>query len=135
MPFVLTTPQHVGDLNSGINVDQLEIVAISLNLQPSYIGAGGTAVLSIVLQHLASGWQVTFTYRDASALAFWGAIDPAVAGGLIGAIWNKLVADAKLPPGTANPAVPQLAAAQAAVATLAASQAQQKVTSPVTPSS
>jgi hypothetical protein len=127
MPFQLATPAHVGDLNSGITVGNLEIAAISLNLQRAHVSKG-RAILSIVLEDPTSGWTTTVTYQDETALAFWAQLGAPVSGALIDAIWAKLQADGKLPVGTADPQIPQLAAAQTAAAAIAA-----KVAAPASP--
>ncbi len=98
MIYTLTNPASVGDLENPITIDKLELACVSLNFEPER-SSKGMAVLSIVLVHRASGYKHTVVYQDASALAFWTALD--TAGSVVTkAVFAKLAADAKLPPGT-----------------------------------
>jgi hypothetical protein len=98
MIYTLNTPITVGDLTSPITVDKLELASISINFEPIY-GDKGMAYLSIVLVHRASGYKVNLVYGDATALAFWNALN--TAGSVVTkAVFAKLTADGKLPAGT-----------------------------------
>jgi hypothetical protein len=122
MAITLGTPIRVGGLDNGIVVDQLEIVAISINLMPGHL-KDGNGVLSVVLEHPPSGWQTTVKYIDSSVLEFWGAIDQNVLTTLIQAVWDKLQADKRIPNGTVDAQVPASAAAAQALATASAAKA------------
>lgn len=98
MIYTLTTPITVGDLTSPITVDKLELSGVSLNFEPERT-ANGTAILSIVLVHRASGYKVNVVYNDATALAFWSALNTATSV-VTKAVFAKLTADGKLPTGT-----------------------------------
>lgn len=120
MSLRVDVPIRVGGLSNGIMVDELEIDAFAINL--------GSRALSVVLVHPASGWKISFVYRDDdSVLAFWGELCAATgqscAESLTARIWAKLQADGKLPAGSVDAVVPaaavgaqQLAKAQAAAA-------------------
>jgi hypothetical protein len=97
MIYTLTSPITVGDLTNPIIVDKLELSAVSLNFEPERT-ATGTAVLSIVLVHRASGYKVSIVYSDATALAFWNALNTA-SSVVTKAVFTKLNADGKLPAG------------------------------------
>ncbi len=93
--YELTTPITVGDINSSRVVVSLQLTAISINFDPAYVSAG-TAVLSICLVDPVSGYPVNVVYQDASALQMAQAIEAQIGSEL----FAKLIADAKLPPGT-----------------------------------
>lgn len=95
MEYALTNPITVGDLQHQITVDKLELASISLNFEPFYAD-GGTAILSVVLVHRASGYRVNVVYQDASALAFWQQHSATLESD----VFSKLIADGKLPAGT-----------------------------------
>lgn len=98
MIYTLTNPITVGDLTNPLLVDKLELSAISLNFEPERT-ITGTAILSIVMVHRASGYKVNIVYSDATALAFWTALN--TANSLVTkAVFAKLTADGKLPAGT-----------------------------------
>ena len=90
--ITLSEPIEMGDLANRITVQHLEIVAIAINLQAIHV-AQGNAALSLILEDPDTGWKTTITYRDASALAFWGALDESVTLALLQAVWDKLAAD------------------------------------------
>lgn len=118
MPFQLDKPISVGDLVNQISVSRLEVAAISINLQKGHV-AQGNGVISIVLEDPDSGWQQTFTYRDASVLEFIGGLKGELTA-LLAPIWQKLQDDGKLPAGSVEVKVPQESAIDAAVAAKAA---------------
>jgi hypothetical protein len=95
MEFALATPLTIGDLQHQITIDKLEIASVSLNFEPMYSDKG-VAVLSVVLVHRPSGHKVNIVYEDASALTFWQTHE----AGLATAIFEKLIADGKLPAGS-----------------------------------
>jgi hypothetical protein len=98
MVYTLTNPITVGDLTNPIAVDKLELASVSLNFEPVYSDKGA-AILSIVLVHRASGYKVNVVYNDATAMAFWTALN--TAGSVVTkSVFAKLTADGKLPAGT-----------------------------------
>ena len=99
MIYTLATPVTVGDINNQTVIDQLELASMSLNFEPVYSDKG-TAFLSIVLVHRASGHKINVVYSDASALDFWTKLN---AGGAVeSSVFAKLRADGKLPVGTVS---------------------------------
>jgi hypothetical protein len=97
MIYTLATPITVGDLTNPIMVDKLELASISLNFEPVYSDKG-TAILSVVLVHRASGYKVNVVYNDATALTFWTTLDTANSV-VTQAVFSKLTTDGKLPAG------------------------------------
>lgn len=103
--FTLTTPVTVGDLSNPRIVTALAITSIWFTTTPD-LAPGGTGELDITLTETTNGWQETITYRDASVLAFFGQPAPTLPSGatyedvMAGAVFSKLIADGKLPPGT-----------------------------------
>jgi hypothetical protein len=96
--YTLTNPITVGDLTNPITVDKLELASVSLNFEPIYADKG-TAILSIVLVHRASGYNVNVVYSDATALSFWSTLN--TANSLVTkSVFAKMTADNKLPAGT-----------------------------------
>lgn len=75
----LKTPMHVGDLNSGITVDKLDLVSIAINFQPvvddTVNGAGkgrfwkDRVIVSCMLRHHDSDWIHTVTLSEHTAKA------------------------------------------------------------------
>lgn len=98
MVYKLTPPMHVGDLVGGITVDQLQLVSVSINFDTVY-ASKGNAILSVILLHPSSGWKHNIVYQDASALTFWNSTMDANSA-CSNAIFQKLIADGKLPAGT-----------------------------------
>ena len=96
--YRFNNPVQVGDLSQSVNVDELRLASISLNFENFYAKTG-TAILSVVLEHAASGQKLNVVYNDAAALAFWQNLDTATSKITTG-ILNKLQGDGKLPPGT-----------------------------------
>lgn len=95
MIYKLATPVHVGDLNSPLQVDALEISALSFNLD---IEHKDHAILSVVLIHRSSGWKHTVTYQDAAARKFWDDLNGGNAVNSV--VFAKLMTDKKLPEGS-----------------------------------
>ena len=100
-PKVIATSSF-GDPETNLNVDELRVVALSFNRQKGYETTQGTAILSVTVEHPASGWVHTVIYQDAQALAYIKAINSAnfSAIPLDQRLLEKLVADGKLPSGT-----------------------------------
>lgn len=96
--YRFTNPVRVGDLEQSVDVDELRLASISLNFENFY-AKNGTAILSVVLEHAASGQKLNVVYNDAAALAFWQNLETAT-GKISMAIFTKLQAGGKLPPGT-----------------------------------
>lgn len=92
--FTLTNPVRVGDLETGIIIDRINLVAISFNFQ------GSNAIMSFVFEH-ASGWTYTITLRDAEGIAGLAALRGTYPN-LERDMLNYLIAQGKLPPGTAS---------------------------------
>jgi hypothetical protein len=90
-------PVRVGDLSQSIEVQELQLASVSVNFQNHY-AKNGTAILSVVLEDLASGHKLNVVYNDADALALWQELDT-IDGRITLVILNKLQADGKLPPG------------------------------------
>jgi hypothetical protein len=97
MEYTLTTPVTVGDLSNPITVDKLEVASISMNFEPFYSDKG-TAILSVVLVHRASGYKMNIVYQDASALEFWQSHSATLEAD----VFSMLMADGKLPAGTVS---------------------------------
>lgn len=91
-------PIHIGDLSGGLDIDQLRVATFSFNMQKSYSDQS-KAVLSIGLEHPASGYCYTVTYLDAQALTYARAINTAnfSVTPFDAQLLQKLVADGKLP--------------------------------------
>ena len=85
----------VGDLNKSITVSSLKLTSISLNYQDVY-SKNGTAILSICLVDPVSNYPVNVVYQDASALSMAQTIEAQIGAEL----FQKLIADGKLPAGT-----------------------------------
>lgn len=98
--ITFTTPRNVGDLDNQITIDRLKVVAISFNRQASH-EAAGTVVLSILLEHPASGWTHNVVYVGADALVQARLINTGnfTTKSLHTRILEKLLADGKLPAG------------------------------------
>ena len=104
--FTLTPAVTVGSLSSQVTVSSLEITAVSWSSTPELapLGAGD---LEITLTDPVSRFQETIGYQDASVNAFVAAgVNPSAGeslGDLVAAaIFAKLIADGKLPPGTVS---------------------------------
>jgi len=104
--FTLTTPATVGSMTSPITVASLQLTTLSYSSTPA-LAQIGTGTLSITLTDPVSGWQETINYQDNSVLTLWSEAQTPAAGTELGdimatAIFAKLIADGKLPPGTLN---------------------------------
>ena len=99
--ITFTTRPTIGDLENQITIDRLRVVAISFNRQASHV-ADNTVVLSILLEHPASGWTHNVVYEGAAALAEARLINTGNFTGksLHTRILEKLLADGKIPAGT-----------------------------------
>lgn len=92
LTYTLATPVTVGDFLNPVVVDKLQLYSISLT------AGDAKPTLSVVLIHVASGYQINLVYTDATVMTFWNAINAGNA--LTRAAFQKLVADGKLPAGT-----------------------------------
>lgn len=93
--YTLTTPITVGDFSNSITIKSLKLTSISLNFEDAY-SKQGTAILSICLVDPDTGYPVNVVYQDPSALTTAQTIE-----GQIGEeLFQKMIADSKLPPGT-----------------------------------
>lgn len=90
--YTLATPVSVGDFHNPVLVDKLQLYSLSLT------AGDAKPTLSIVLIHVASGYQINVVYTDATVMAFWNSINAGNA--LTQAAFQKLVTDGKLPTGT-----------------------------------
>lgn len=95
--FTLTTPLLVGDLVNRVTVNSLQITSLWYSSTPD-LAPSGTGELEITLTDPISGWQTKVSYQDASVLSMWQMIGDNVAQ----ALFAKLIADGKLPPGTVS---------------------------------
>lgn len=93
--FTLTTPVRVGDLNTGITIGQLTLVAFSMNFQADI------PTVSITLRDTASGWLHSVMLTDAEAFAGLAAIRAAFPT-LETAILTYFANQGKLPAGTVS---------------------------------
>jgi hypothetical protein len=96
MIFKFKEPVSVGDLQSRIEVGELELCSLSLNFEPER-SENGTAILSVVLVHRDSSHKTNSVYKDESALEFWNSLN--ASGQIEKAVFAKLTADNKLPDG------------------------------------
>lgn len=94
MKYKLRVPVTIGDLLNPITIDEFEFHSISLTFDPE------RPVLSMVLEHKASGWKHAVTYVDSSAAEFWARTMEAPIDAIVKAAIEKLVADNKLPAGS-----------------------------------
>jgi hypothetical protein len=93
--YTLNPPIQVGDLTKAITVSSLKLVSVAINYEDAYT-KNGKAVLSICLADPISGYPLNVVYEDASALDMARTIE-----GQVGAeLFQKLIADGKLPAGT-----------------------------------
>ncbi len=104
--YTLSTPTTVGGIGSQITVSSFQLTSISYSSTPE-LAPISTGTLTITLTDPSSGYQETINYQDASVLVLWSqALSPAAntqLGDIIaGAVFAKLVADGKLPPGSLN---------------------------------
>lgn len=105
--FTLTTPFTTGGLSNSITVTSLQITDVWFASIPQ-LAPIGTGELEITLTDPVSGWQEQITYQDASVLAFFASPATAPPSGatysdvISIALFSKLIADGKLPPGTVS---------------------------------
>jgi hypothetical protein len=103
--FTLTTPVNVGTLTAPVVVSALQVTGVWFSTTPQ-LAPIGAAELEITLTDPVSGWQQTVTYNDDSVPAFFALPAPVPPTGatyqsvMAAAVFGKLVADGKLPPGT-----------------------------------
>ena len=103
--FALTTPVNVGTLTAPVVVSSLQVTGVWFSTTPE-LAPLGAAELEITLTAPASGWQETITYQDSSVVDFFATPAPVPPAGatyediMAGAVFQKLMADGKLPPGT-----------------------------------
>jgi hypothetical protein len=103
--FTLTTPANVGTLGSPVVVSALAVTSVFFTSTPA-MAPLGTGQLNVTLTETTSGWQETIRYQDATVIAFFGQAAPTPAAGatyqdvMSAAVFSKLIADGKLPPGT-----------------------------------
>ena len=93
--YTLATPFSGGSLSNPVTVSSLQLTTVNFSSTPA-LAPMGTGTLTVVLTDLVTGFQETFSYCDASVLTLWGAMGDAVAT----AVFDKLIADQKLPAGT-----------------------------------
>jgi hypothetical protein len=102
--YTLTTPLTVGTLSSSQTITSLQLTTIAYTSTPA-LALIGTGVLQLILTDPTSGAQETINYQDASVLAFWAKTVSTTATEELGdiissAVFEKLIADGKLPAGT-----------------------------------
>lgn len=103
--FTLATPATVGDLSNPRTVTALKITSIWFTSTPD-LAPTGTGELDITLTETSNGWQETIAYKDASVISFFAQAAPAPPSGgtvedvMCGLLFDKLIADGKLPAGT-----------------------------------
>src|SRR6266404_1211523 len=94
MKYTLATPVNVGGFDNPLQIDSFEVHSISLTFDPQ------SPVLSVVLEHKASGWKHNVVYRDSTAVEFWARTMEQQLDAVCRALVEKLAADARLPAGT-----------------------------------
>lgn len=97
MIYTLNTPVMVGDLANPITIDAVELASVSFNFEPAYSDAG-TAIVSVVLVHRASGYKYNVVFNDAASLTQWANFD-GVNNAITKAIFNRLKIAGKIPAG------------------------------------
>ena len=93
MKYTLATPVNVGGFDNPVQIDSFEVHSVSLTFDPQL------PVLSVVLEHKASGWKHNLVYRDSSAAEFWARTMEQQLDAVCRALVEKLAGDGKLPPG------------------------------------
>lgn len=101
---MLTTPVTIGALASPLTVSSLQVTDVAIATKPS-LAQIGTGTLAVTLTDPNSGAQETIIYQDATVLTLWASTATVPAGQSLGdtiasAVFNKLIADGKLPAGT-----------------------------------
>lgn len=102
--FTLATPISVGTMSSPVTVTSFEVTVVSYSSTPA-LAPSGTGELDITLTDPNTGWQESFSYQDSSVLTFWSTLSTLAAQSAVGdimaqAVFQKLIADGKLPAGT-----------------------------------
>jgi hypothetical protein len=103
--FNLDAPQNVGSLTDPVVVSALVICGGAFTSTPA-LAPLGCAEISITLMDPVSGWQYPIKYADPSILTLWTQPAPPAPDGtplgdiLATVVFNKLIADGKLPAGT-----------------------------------
>lgn len=98
--YKFTNPLATGSSDfskPGASISGVQMVHLSLNFAKPFI-ANGIAVLAVTLRDPQTGYPLDITYNDATALAFWNALNANSA--VERAIFPRLIADQKLPTGT-----------------------------------
>jgi argininosuccinate synthase len=93
--YIFETPVKIGDPFNPITITQMQLASIAINFENHYAGQG-KAILSIVLEDLVSGYKQNIVYESPDAMQFWLAQEAS----LEQAVFDKLIADQKLPQGT-----------------------------------
>lgn len=117
--YTFTTPLTMGGMTAPLTVESLQMTGFSCG---SFPGSPTVGALSITLTDPGSGFQTVVLYQDSTVPAFWQAAAVAPATGdtledtITKAIFAKLVADAKVPPGVLSTFVPPAPAPEPASA-------------------
>jgi hypothetical protein len=93
--FTLAAPVNVGGLTDPLSVSSLVITGIKYSSTPA-LAQLGTSTLEVTLTDPATGWQSVIAYQDATASDVWATVGTDFAT----AVFNKLLADGKIPAGT-----------------------------------
>lgn len=105
LTFVLTTPANAGSIIKPVTVSSLAVTGAVLNTTPP-LAQIGTAQLEVTLTDTVSGWQETISYMDSSVPTFFAQAAPTPPSGtslqdiMSELLFNKMIADGKLPAGT-----------------------------------
>jgi hypothetical protein len=105
--YTFTTPLQIATgLSTSLTIKSVQVTAMNYNQTPN-LAQLGTGLLDITLTDPDTGWQETISYRDASVLTFWQSAVTPVQGDTFEdlaaiALFDKLVADNKLPAGTVS---------------------------------
>jgi len=101
--YTFTNPLTMGGMSAPLTVKSLQITGFACGAFP---GAAKVAALSITLTDPGSGFQTVVLYQDSTVPAFWNAITSTPDSGdtlqdtITKAIFAKLMADGRVPPGT-----------------------------------
>jgi hypothetical protein len=93
--FTLDTPFQTGTFDKPVAVSRLLLTGIKYSSTPE-LGAIGTSTLDVTLTDPDSRQQFKFSYQDATAPDVWADVSATFAS----AVFNKLIADGKLPAGS-----------------------------------
>ena len=97
MQYVLNPPVVIGNPFGGkiLTINSLELASILLDFSPC-LADEGKATLTLILLDPVSGYNVNLYYQqDPTALDFWNTISTDITQ----RVFQKLIADGKLPPG------------------------------------